>query len=214
MYFLIDYENVNEEGFVGVEYLSKKDSICIFYSNDANTIENGTWNTLCDIGCDIDICKLVKARKNGLDFYIACRVGEIISADPSCSVAIISKDKGFLAVVDYWKQQKGVCHSVVIGQDIASGIIASNEKSDRRKQICRSKNRIDIKTAYLANKERLNLKKEIEEVLYGSEYEDRADDVFRIIEKKKSGREKYLGTLKKFGRNDGLRIYQFVKKVV
>ena len=126
MYFLIDYENVKENGLSGFEHLTSNDDVLIFFSESTSNIKQGVWKKLCDTGCSIEICKLAKVRKNGLDFYIASRVGEIVAQDPSERIAIISGDSGFMAVVDYWQKCRGNKHSVVVGNTISMGILYSN----------------------------------------------------------------------------------------
>lgn len=213
MYFLIDYENVKGEGFSGIEYLSDNDMVVIFYSSYASSVEKGIWDRLCDSGCAIDICKLIQARKNALDFYIACRVGELMNKDPSGMVAIISRDNGFLSVVDYWKQYRREICPVVLAETISGGILASKEDSDRMTDIYQSRKKVDIETAYKTHFERRILKDRVRNLLLGSEYEDKVEEVFQIVEKPSSGRDRYIGTLKVFGKQDGLKIYQFVKRV-
>ena len=65
MYFLIDYENVKENGLSGFEHLTSNDDVLIFFSESTSKIKQGVWKKLCDTGCSIEICKLAKVRKNG-----------------------------------------------------------------------------------------------------------------------------------------------------
>jgi len=46
-------------------------------------------------GCEFEICRLKKARKNALDFYIVTRLGEIFGSGYQGVAAIISQDDGF-----------------------------------------------------------------------------------------------------------------------
>lgn len=92
MYFLVDFENVRSSGFRGVDYLERSDYLTIFFSNAAHSCENRYLEDIERSGCHFDICKLKSTGKNGLDFYIASRVGEFYGADHTERVAIISKD--------------------------------------------------------------------------------------------------------------------------
>ena len=214
MYFLIDYENVKENGLSGFEHLTSNDDVLIFFSESTSNIKQGVWKKLCDTGCSIEICKLAKVRKNGLDFYIASRVGEIVAQDPSERIAIISGDSGFMAVVDYWQKCRGNKYSVVVGNTISMGIMYSKENSQRARCIEEFRKKVDIETAFQTYQKQTMLKAEIKTLLEGSNYEDKVDDIFRFVEESSSYREKYLGALKRYGRKDGLNIYRFVKKVV
>ena len=37
-YYLIDFENVKSRGMEGVELLAKEDTVCIFYSDNADSM--------------------------------------------------------------------------------------------------------------------------------------------------------------------------------
>ena len=77
MHFLIDFENTGNNGFTGTEYLDKNDEVTIFYSNMAKNIENGIVKKLNNADCRINTCRLWEQGKNGLDFYIASKTGEL-----------------------------------------------------------------------------------------------------------------------------------------
>lgn len=76
MYFLVDFENVRSGGLRGVDYLEESDYLTIFFSNAAHSCENRYLEEIEKSGCYFDTCKLKNPGKNGLDFYIATRVGE------------------------------------------------------------------------------------------------------------------------------------------
>lgn len=52
-------------------------------------------------GCEFRVIKLKGTGKNALDFYIAAECG-IISERGENEIAIISNDKGFQAVIDFF----------------------------------------------------------------------------------------------------------------
>lgn len=102
MYFLVDFENVKSGGLYGAEYLEAGDYLTIFFSEAAHICERRYLDAIENSGCTFDTCKLKKSGKNGLDFYIATRVGEFYGNGHKEPAAIISKDQGFRAVRDYW----------------------------------------------------------------------------------------------------------------
>ena len=102
MYFLVDFENVKSNGLRGADYLDKNDYLTLFFSAAAHSCEKRYLEAIEQSGCAFDTCKLVKTGKNGLDFYIATRIGEFYGNGHDDRVAIISKDQGFHAVRDYW----------------------------------------------------------------------------------------------------------------
>lgn len=76
MYFLIDFENVKSSGLRGTDYLEEADFLTIFYSDTVHNCERRYLHEIEKSGCEFDICKLKQVGKNGLDFYIASRIGE------------------------------------------------------------------------------------------------------------------------------------------
>lgn len=95
MYFLIDYENVGSLGLRGSEFLVSSDHVILFYSASAPHMEHRHWENICKSGCGFEVCTLFKQRKNGLDFYIATKVGELFGAERTKHAVIVSNDTGF-----------------------------------------------------------------------------------------------------------------------
>ena len=100
---LVDYENVYAaNGLKGVEYLNDTDTLCIFYSHSCAKIRCDYMEIIEKSGCVFRTYKLVKAGKNALDFYIASECGAL-SQSGETQIAIVSNDKGFAAVSDFFK---------------------------------------------------------------------------------------------------------------
>ena len=105
MLFLIDYENVGNGGMKGCDYLDEQDYLIVFYSDAKNHMEQRTLENITDSGCTFEVCKLCKAGKNALDFYIASKLGELIGGGYGGITVIVSNDGGFQAVRDYWEKR-------------------------------------------------------------------------------------------------------------
>lgn len=138
MYFLVDFENVRSGGLRGVDYLEESDYLTIFFSNAAHSCENRYLEEIEKSGCYFDTCKLKNPGKNGLDFYIATRVGEFYGTGHKDRVAIISKDQGYKAVRDYWDERLPADHKIIISPSVERSLIASNDNSDRVKRLEKS----------------------------------------------------------------------------
>ncbi|MBR1743395.1 MAG: hypothetical protein IJ733_16295 [Lachnospiraceae bacterium] len=212
MHFMIDYENVTSLGFQGKEYLTEKDYVTIFYSAAVQMIERGIWQGLCASGCTISVCKLVKTGKNGLDFYIASRVGEIIAEGYRDLVVIISKDKGFKAVQDYWRCRGHHCARILLCKDIASGINSSNEKSERYLDSVRNVEKVSIGKEYEKYKKEQELYQKVKEIFKDTSFSDFAEDIGNILNRDLKKKEIYIEFLKTFGAKNGLVIYRTVKE--
>ena len=144
---LVDFENVNaKDGLRGVQYLTEKDSLHIFYSESCRSIRTDYCETIMESQCQFGISKLINTGKNALDFYIACEAG-IAAAHGEQQLLIISADKGFLAVSDFLQKCKDEFEmQVVIASSIEKALMQLNDPGNaHRKQLIKSKtNMIDI----------------------------------------------------------------------
>lgn len=101
MHFLVDFENVKNNGLKDIEYLLTEDSVELFFSDATPTIAKGIFEHLKKFGYEIKICKLPNPRKNALDFYITSRTGELLGGGHQEPIAIISNDKDFKSLQEY-----------------------------------------------------------------------------------------------------------------
>ena len=106
MFYLVDLENVKNDGLLGMETLSEEDFLIIFYSKNANSIS-------IDNHMKLELAKAKKeyietkiSTNNALDFQLVTYLGFLIAKYPDSSFAIISKDRGYEAVTQFWKNKK------------------------------------------------------------------------------------------------------------
>lgn len=211
MYFLIDYENVRNVGMQGTEYLLPTDHITVFYSNSVPNMEARHLTDIKKSGCEFSICKLVKVRKNGLDFYIATRVGEIVGGGFQGNIAIISRDEGFHAVKDYWTTCAVPPRRVLVSENISRSIISANEPNQRTQLVQKELKMLDIGNFFSAYEESQKLKKILEDAFADTEYSSRTGEMEDILKNGKTPKVIYLDTLRRFGRKDGLIVYKKLK---
>ena len=118
MYFLIDFENVRNAGMQGSEYLQPADHVIVFYSAAASGMEQRHLNNIQASGCGFETYKLRRQGKNGLDFYIATKVGELFGANRCQSAVLVSNDAGFKAIREFWQECSGTKNRVAISSSI------------------------------------------------------------------------------------------------
>lgn len=96
-YYLIDFENVKEEGLKGMEALTSKDCIVIFYSKNANKITINQFQKIQKAKCKVEYIEVQKLGHNALDFnlvyFIGIKSGKFRGTH--LEMNIISKDTGF-----------------------------------------------------------------------------------------------------------------------
>ncbi len=158
MYFLIDYENVNYAGLEGTEFLEKEDTVSFFYSDACDKIVAYRMKHIKESGCNLEICKLKSKGKNALDFYIASKIGEIFAADHDAKVAIISEDKDYKALIDYWRPRLQVQNQFVLCKSLAKAINSICGEGKRKKLVKERMRVLDLKSEFAKYEERKSAK--------------------------------------------------------
>ena len=211
MYFLVDFENVRNLGMRGTEFLLRSDCVVLFYSEAAPAIEQRHLNNIQLSGCGFEICKLLKKRKNGLDFYIATKVGALFGAERCQNLVIVSNDSGFQAVREYWQDRSGTKHRVALSESIEHGILAANENSERADLIRSCRKNVDIGNFYAAYQENLKLQRMLQEAFSGTAFTGRLKEIKEILKPGATPKVIYLDSLRHFGRKEGQEIYRILK---
>lgn len=212
MYFLIDYENVNNAGMQGTRDLFTADHVILFYSSATPNMEFQHLQQIKESGCTFEVCKLQKTRKNALDFYIVTRLGEIFGQGYTGSIAIISRDEGFHSVKDYWACCAVPPRQVLISDSIERSIISANEPNQRTALIHKRLKMTDIGNFYSAYSESQKLKNMLDEVFADTQFSARTQEIEELLKSGKTAKVLYLNTLHHFGRKDGLAVYQMLKR--
>lgn len=214
MYFLIDYENVNYAGLEGTEFLQKKDTVCIFFSNVSDKIVAYRMKDIEMSGCNLEICKLKNARKNALDFYIASKVGEILTTDKNAKIAIVSADNGFASVLDYWQTRLTVHNQLVRSRTIAKAISFVCGEDVRKKLIDENMKILDLQIEFAKYEERNRIVNMLEDVLGDTEYERYIPSIANMLVANNKPKVFYLNSLKSFGKKDGTVVYRMIRECV
>lgn len=178
MYFLVDYENVNYDGLEGTVFLNREDTVIIFYSSVCDKITNSHMRNMRISGCNFDICQLQSVRKNALDFYIASKVGEIFTVEQDAKIAIISRDSGYLSVIDYWRQKLEIPNRLVQADNIREAITSIDGEEERKKIVTERLNYVQrslqtetLESEYANYKNRKKIIDGIKELVTGTVYE-------------------------------------------
>ena len=212
IHFMIDFENVQSVGLQGSEYLCADDSVTIFYSEYCKQIDQGEMRNILASGCEVDICKLNKVGKNALDFYITSRIGQLYGAGYSGDIAVVSRDKGFQAVQDYWRKDSS--KKIILKPDIAQCIASSGETSARSSIIREKKKVVNLEREFEKYKERKKIQNQVKKLFPDKRYHAAIGKIVDVLQTKPTHKGLYLNMLKHFGKKNGLEIYHIVKNVV
>ncbi len=109
-YYLVDYENVKSEGLNGIHKLDANNTVCIFYSKNADRISSELNLHLKESKAEIIYHRVEVGVKNALDFQLSSYLGEIITENAGglrgqAKYFIVSKDNGFSSLISFWKEK-------------------------------------------------------------------------------------------------------------
>lgn len=214
MLFLVDYENVKEDGLNGCNCLDSGDKLIIFYSHACEAITQRNWEMILTSGCIFEMYKLYKSGKNALDFYIASSLGELVGKGYKGIICIVSRDKGFSAIRDYWNEcSKCKNIRVILSPDIESGIVGANESTERHRRLVYERKRLNLDVQYGAYQERMRVRGILHSIFDGTEYEGMINKIQDILENKdKTLKILYINSIHLFGKKKGIGIYHKLKE--
>lgn len=92
--YLVDYENVHNDGVTDIQKLSASDRVVIFYGDSIKSIPFETHVEMMASKAAIEYIETHKVAKNYLDFQLATYLGFLIGKGEKGPVYIISQDTG------------------------------------------------------------------------------------------------------------------------
>ena len=132
-------------------------------------------------------------------------------------MAIISNDKGFQAVIDFFGADQNANRIQIVKAgniENALTLFHAPEDAERRKKIQNRKLLLDLSAESARIEEGNRIKKELKNILTGTEYECKSAEIIDFVSAKRHQGKKdlYMGALHQFGRKDGRKIYQLLKR--
>jgi len=182
--FLIDYENVHDKGLAGIKNCVDGDLVYIFYTKGEEKLPIEMVKLLNDSKAKITYLKAENGSKNALDFQLSSYLGYLISKYPKEKFQVISGDKGFEVLINFWSN-------------------FNNQKVNI--QIDTTLNSKNIKKVVV--KEELDIK----EKLLKSKYKENTEEIITIIDKYKTKLEINNALGKAFESKIGGEIYKVIK---
>lgn len=113
MFYLVDFENVSNMGLNGLENLTEEDTVIIFYSKNANKLSINNHIKLEASKAKKEYVEAKLGTKNALDFQLATYLGALITHNDNDYYAIISKDEGYRAILEFWGERKVIINMYV-----------------------------------------------------------------------------------------------------
>lgn len=119
-YYLIDFENVRTDGIKDLKGVSEGDAIILFYSEQCKNISLDVIDSIMKLKVQYSSFKAKVGTKNALDFQLAAHLGYLIGQgnNQESKFYIVSKDKGYDCLCDYWKELDAVVERISLSEDV------------------------------------------------------------------------------------------------
>lgn len=134
-YYLIDFENVHNEGLENLDSLNPGDHVHIFYTENALNI---SLDIILSKGMGVEIVgHKVPVRKQSLDMHLVSYLGYLLgNHTEQCAYVIVSKDTDYDNIIKYWrdkgykqiKRKAQVVEKASAEQEIAAGKAEQKKK--------------------------------------------------------------------------------------
>lgn len=99
-FYLIDFENVHNEGLKNINSLRKNEHVHIFSTENALNIR---MDIVFSRGIDIE-GHIVPVRKQSLDMHLVSYLGYLLGIHgKQCAYVIVSKDTDYDNIIKFWK---------------------------------------------------------------------------------------------------------------
>ena len=101
-FYLVDFENVHNEGLENIDSLKKTEHVHIFSTENALNIR---MDIVFSKGIDIQ-GHIVPIRKQSLDMHLVSYLGHLLGIHgKQCTCVIISKDTDYDNIIKFWKEE-------------------------------------------------------------------------------------------------------------
>lgn len=103
-YYLIDFENVGNDGLSGCDKLNKTDHIHLFYTENAKKIDLDIFGNHGEAEI---ITHKVPVGKQSADMHLGSFLGYLIGINQGkdCTFIVVSKDTDFDNMIKFWKEE-------------------------------------------------------------------------------------------------------------
>lgn len=230
--YLVDYENTDVSGLLGLQDLTEEDKVVIFYSEKSKRVDFSIVSILTSMKADFELVGGQKSAPNYMDFWIVCECAKTFFKEGIEDIAIISKDKGYISVQDYFKRMN---KDIILSMDIDSVI-----KRNKKKNIVKPVDTVNVPKENISsvnksnNKNKKNKQKDNVQVLSQKSYykkmsvdqmnelrlliedvstgDDFNQKVFTAVEKNQKPGMLHFSLVESLGRKDGEKVFRMIEE--
>jgi hypothetical protein len=103
-HILVDFENVPH---LPLDRIGEDNVIFhLFIGENQNSVSTDLLVALHKHASKVELVRTRSTGKDALDFVLACKLGELVTATPDAYFSIVSKDKGFDALIGYLMERQ------------------------------------------------------------------------------------------------------------
>ena len=136
---------------------------------------------------------------------------QIFAVDKDAKIAIVSADKDYRSVLDYWTPRLSVPNQLVRCKTLAKAISHVNGEGARKTLVNERMKILDLQTEYGRYEERKRIVNEITVLFAGTDYEALISQIVDMVISTDKPKILYLTSLKSFGKKDGTEVYRQIK---
>lgn len=205
--YYIDYENVHNAGLRGLDCLSAKDYVYIFYSEYANTFNVESMKLAMNSVCGVEFVETSVGTPNAMDFQIVTLLYATIDADDWHY--IISKDRGFDVAIKMGERCN--CSNVERHTDIIQAYNSYQMKMPQEAaDVVREDSAIEAYEVQEAGEEKNKIKSFIQNKCGVTMSEDKLDVAYSGLTTCTTKKQLYNYLRSHLGSTDGNKLYKLV----
>ncbi|MEG0998999.1 MAG: PIN domain-containing protein [Clostridiales bacterium] len=237
--YLVDYENVQSQGLVGILNLSAQDSVYVFYSAK----DKLSFEILEQITKSKSAIKYLKSSvggKNALDHQISGYLGYLLGTSECKEYYIVSKDKGYQHIMEFWQEQKinvnihtisSIKEAKTITKEVTKKIPTKAKATKTATAVAKAPSitkkpmvpkpkitttktvRITPKNQEVKEEHRHISVDEITKIIPETDSKDWVNDIVRFMNNAENKAQLYQQIRRRLGQDKGSKIYNAVKKL-
>lgn len=198
-YYLIDFENVHEEGLSGSDKLGAHDHIHIFSTQNAPKI---SFKELALLNSTEHFSHIIPAGRQSLDMHLVAYLGYLIGKNDHSKYVIVSKDTDFDPIIAFLKKDISPNVSITRQAKISDAPPkGSPQKADE---------------AHMTAQKKIALNTEIQRTVSNAGYtQPTINEVASMVAKHygedNSKQAIYRAIIKKYGQKPGQKIYRHIR---
>ena len=193
-YYLIDFENVHEEGLSGSNKLGTHDHIHIFSTKNAPSI---SFEKLAPLNSTNHFTHVIPAGSQSLDMHLVAYLGYLIgSNNNNCRYVIVSKDNDYDNIISFFKEELKKTHPhISIKKQNKIDSVSSKSSTQKTVESKSSNSTSHSRKPNITSKQKTKLNTEIQRSISNAGYAQKTISKVASIVVKHYGEDKFASSV-------------------